>query len=259
MGQAIVDLPDPMQPPVTAAGTDELLAQLAGEEIDRLLAEADAERPSGQKLEGAASAAPDSPALPGAVPPTVQQQAASAAAAADAELSAQLDNLFADLTTATPSTPSTATAAAAAENPVAPIAPIATTDDLLSTTLVPIAGTLPGSATTPESAPAPEATPVHPVEAELRATEALERAGRATANAEAQAAPLPASPQDAALAMLAAEDSPPLPFYLRPLEWLSAPLDACPENVRDVIGKVAILTTVNAVSVLVYIFLVRRH
>jgi hypothetical protein len=90
----------------------------------------------------------------------------------------------------------------------------------------------------------------------------MERAGRATAGAEAQAQaafPSPAVPQDPALAMLSAEDSGPLPLYLRPLEWLSAPLDACPENVRDVIGKVAILTTVNAVSVLIYVFLFRRH
>ena len=44
MGQATVDLPDPLEtpPPATAGGTDDLLAQLAGDEIDRLLADADA-------------------------------------------------------------------------------------------------------------------------------------------------------------------------------------------------------------------------
>ncbi len=41
MGKAAVDLPDPMQqpPPAGRTSTDDLLAQLAGEEIDRLLAE----------------------------------------------------------------------------------------------------------------------------------------------------------------------------------------------------------------------------
>src|SRR5207302_8751499 len=33
-----------------------------------------------------------------------------------------------------------------------------------------------------------------------------------------------------------------LPFYLKPLEWLNAPLDVFPEVVRGVIGKVALLT-----------------
>src|SRR5258706_162577 len=47
MGQATIDLPDPSHHSTPAAGpsADDLLAQLAGEEIDRLLAEADVERP----------------------------------------------------------------------------------------------------------------------------------------------------------------------------------------------------------------------
>ena len=51
MGQAAVDLPDPLDNPPTqagaperaAAGADDLLAQMAGQEIDRLLADADVE------------------------------------------------------------------------------------------------------------------------------------------------------------------------------------------------------------------------
>src|SRR5437763_393337 len=48
MGQAAIDLPDPLQNSARLAGpsADDLLAQLAGEEIDRLLAEADVERPA---------------------------------------------------------------------------------------------------------------------------------------------------------------------------------------------------------------------
>src|SRR5690348_14324779 len=48
MGQATVDLPDPLDapPPSSLSGTDDLLAQLAGDEIDRLLAEADLEHKS---------------------------------------------------------------------------------------------------------------------------------------------------------------------------------------------------------------------
>ena len=49
MGQAVADLPDPLSAaPVSSASTDDLLAQLAGEEIERLLAEAD-EPPASSK------------------------------------------------------------------------------------------------------------------------------------------------------------------------------------------------------------------
>ena len=48
MGQAIADLPDPLEmtppPPSTAAATDDLLSQIAGDEIDRLMAESEGDR-----------------------------------------------------------------------------------------------------------------------------------------------------------------------------------------------------------------------
>src|SRR5690349_12312525 len=48
MGKSTVELPEIAEAPPEGApaGTDDLLAQLAGQEIDRLLAEADADRPS---------------------------------------------------------------------------------------------------------------------------------------------------------------------------------------------------------------------
>src|SRR5688500_13616061 len=50
MGQATVDLPDPMESHSSAglAGTDDLLAQLAGDEIDRHLGGADDAGPPGR-------------------------------------------------------------------------------------------------------------------------------------------------------------------------------------------------------------------
>ncbi len=46
MGQAVVELPDPLEngDVANAASADDLLAQLASEEIDRLLAEAESEQ-----------------------------------------------------------------------------------------------------------------------------------------------------------------------------------------------------------------------
>jgi hypothetical protein len=44
---------------------------------------------------------------------------------------------------------------------------------------------------------------------------------------------------------------------VRVLEWINKPLAAFPEAVRQAIGKVAILTLINAILVLIYVLLVR--
>jgi hypothetical protein len=251
MGQATVDLPDPMgPPPATAGGTDELLAQLAGEEIDRLLAEADAEQAAGEKPgENAALRANPacgiaSPAVPGA-----PSRGASLAEAADAELSAQLDNLFADLTVNAPDSPLLSAAPVEPTTPPPASPPAISADDLIASTVAP---TQPPIAVQSQSNAASDSADalIHPVEEELRETEALERGARA--------APADA-PEDSTLAALAAEETRPLPLFLRPLEWINAPLDAFPESVRNLVGKVAILTTINALSILAYVFFFRRH
>jgi hypothetical protein len=74
MGKSAVDLPDPLEQsapePLTSsapAGVDDLLAQMAGDEIDRLLAEADtpretpAEKPAPTPIRREAVAAPAAP------------------------------------------------------------------------------------------------------------------------------------------------------------------------------------------------------
>src|SRR4051794_41704210 len=77
MGQAAVDLPDPLETPPHpdasngAAGTDELLSQLAGEEIHRLLADADVDPDA---LSGPSSAAPDRAAPPVAASETTSDR-----------------------------------------------------------------------------------------------------------------------------------------------------------------------------------------
>ena len=64
---------------------------------------------------------------------------------------------------------------------------------------------------------------------------------------------------------LAAPDLPsniqlaPLPAYLKPLDWLSAPLDACPAKVRRILGPVAIITMINALAILTYVLVIRKH
>jgi hypothetical protein len=55
----------------------------------------------------------------------------------------------------------------------------------------------------------------------------------------------------------AADDA--LPFYLRPLAWLNAPLEALPEGAREAVGKIALLTLFNAAAVLIYVVVFRKH
>ena len=50
-----------------------------------------------------------------------------------------------------------------------------------------------------------------------------------------------------------------LPWYLKPLEWLNAPMQALPDGVREGVGKIALLTLFNALAVLVYVFVFRKR
>jgi hypothetical protein len=86
-------------------------------------------------------------------------------------------------------------------------------------------------------------------EADLAARTAAERA-----SLTGQAAPAPSG--TAAKVPVPAEDSR-LPLVLRPLEWINAPLESLPESVRDVIGKIAIVTLINAAAVIAYVMLFR--
>ena len=74
------------------------------------------------------------------------------------------------------------------------------------------------------------------------------------------AAPTRPAPVESGAAVLdPGEDDAPLPIWCRPLEWISALLDACPEVVRQIMGKAAIVTLVNALAVIGYVVIVRRR
>ena len=245
MGKAAVDLPDPLQ---TSSGadrgraltsTDDLLAQLAGEEIDRLLAEVEdgAAAPAAPTPAHAPSPAPvkppaflfDDPAPPAApatdvpaLPDEPGQQPDLARDAAD--LNAELDAIF-----GAAAAPSAALPAAAGSSQA--IAPV----------------------------PAPG------LDADLNETSAAERAGlNAPAASAAAHAPAPAprvapAPMPPPARVAAPEgDTAPLPIYLKPLEWINAPLESCPQPVRDFVGKAAIITLANAAAILIYVLLFRR-
>jgi hypothetical protein len=240
MGKAAVELPDPLQTPADAGkpltSTDDLLAQLAGEEIDRLLAEVDDSapaagpiaRPPARAAEVAPhpidlAGSPETAPAPDPVAPTdeapapdVESDVAAAAAAAQPDLTEELDAFF----------------------------------------------------QTAIKVPAPdEAAPAHPAipeapdadgGADLLETSAAERAGLAAPEVASPAAPATSASVTPRVSDPEAGDDEPLPLYLKPLEWINAPLEACPPGLRDFIGKAAIITLVNAAAVLAYVMLFRR-
>lgn len=200
MGTATVDLPDPLNPPLPAesgvASTDDLLAQMAGEEIDRLLAE----------QEGEHLAAPAAPVRVPA-PSSVSSPAGQAKPADKESLHDYLGGLTSD------STAGPVAVATPAEPVKSPSAAAKTTAELL--------------------------------DEELAADEA--RAALSSKHFRESAEP----GGSAAGAVV--------PVPLRVLAWISSPLEACPDHVREAIGKVAIVTVVNAVAILAYALFFRAH
>ena len=222
MGQATLDLPDPLeQPPESAAGTDELLAQLAGDEIDRLIAQSDPEAASAPSPE---------------IPPT------------------EVASAFAD------------PVPAVSELPPAEQAP---SEENLGEFLGKLEAERPAETPSQESKPKTTSADVSPREAALNKLvadadsfeedsdlAAAERGALKTADADSLQEALTAKPSP-----VAKDDfsSGKVSIFVRLLAWINSPLDSLSDNARDLVGKVAILTTVNAISVLVYVLFFRRH
>jgi hypothetical protein len=49
-----------------------------------------------------------------------------------------------------------------------------------------------------------------------------------------------------------------VPLLVRVLEWVNSPLGNLSDRVREALGKVALVTTMNAVAVLTYVLIFRR-
>jgi hypothetical protein len=253
MGKPMTDLPDSIDPAPTASAekVDDLLAQMAGEEIDRLLSEADDSRPPGpaqsapvasvqavdQQLDALFSGSDETPATPPPPPPaaTVHQSTpprpgAKAVVPNDDEVSKQLTDLFADDPVPTPAAPASVQSAPVAEAVSTPVE---------IQTPPPAAAIVEHDAIGPDESILPEAS-----------TTPEERAALAPQPEDDDQLKLHIDQEDQAEGSAA---------DLKPLEWMNSPMDACPDRLRDLIGKIALLTLFNATAVLIYVFLFRRH
>lgn len=239
MGKTI-DLPDPLDAAsplngasldgdsgggTSSADADDILSQLAGDEIDRLLAEADVEKGPGE------SPVPGELTTDLALAPTkgpVETSISDETDASDEELSVEPGVLDAVLDNASSNPAASSPFAIAADAP-------------------PIDATALSTAAQVNSANALVALP-----------DASQMAVAFSAPVEDAAA----TSIDTTRGLPSEEDWPyderPLPIFLRPLAWLNAPFDALPDTAREVLGKVAILTIFNAIAVLVYVLVFRR-
>ena len=225
MPQPANNLPDPLQAASAETGpnADEILSQLAGEEIDRLLAEAESPRSEPAAPAAVAKSANPSP------PPAA---AAPAEPAADSDLNKQLDDLFNALNEETIAPPAPATPAATA-TPAHPV-------------VQPAAIERPQPLAVEQSQAA--ATPAQvSTSLENDVLAATELAAIPEPPAKKESAPVPKRESEPGEA--------PVSPFLRPLVWLSG---LFPETAVDWMGKVAILTTLNAMAIFAYI-LMRRH
>ena len=260
MGQSAVDLPDPTSAiqPQTAAAVDDLLAKMAGDEVDRLLGDALADEPDihkskaelGAELQGHANAAQaeldalfnelNSQDIPGAPKPA----ASAAPAAAEA-----------------PSPVSTPTA------PEETLAPAAAVSESPPQSLTDRAAALIEEARKEQQAPAP-ASAADALAAEMALDEKQHAEGMAR-QAAAPAAASPAAPAtvpetpaveidtDESDDEAAPASSSRMPIVVRILEILDAPFSGLSERARETLAKVAIVTIFNGLAILLYLILFR--
>lgn len=230
MAQAI-DLPDPLDDqPAGANNADDLLAQLAGEEVDRLLSEADV-LPSADPLHPANIDLPAQPAAPAEPQPSLDQ------------LFDQFDG---------PQLPPSDAPAASIEESITQRA-----QDLIEQARLEAGQNV---ALDPAST---EPSAAADLAAEMEADEQAHLAAMLRINT---VAPQPTALIDEAQVEAAAEQEAdqstieqPAPLVVRLLEWINSPLANLSEKARHAVGKVALVTTVNALAVLLYVLIFRRH
>jgi hypothetical protein len=199
MGQAAINLPDPLAKPLASSvSADDLLSQLAGEEIDRLLAAQDDAAPVAEEGKDFVKVFGPDGVRQASLPPKSSNNDERTAPATQ-----PLNEHATERTTVTEEQP-----------PVVTAEPVTAPED---------------SSTSPAERSALDGV-----------AELLEEQSRGDGADQSESLPRSA------------------PLYVKPLEWINAPLLLLPESAREIIGKIAILTFVNAIAVLVYVLVFRK-
>jgi hypothetical protein len=276
-----------------ATSADDLLSQLGGDEIDRLLAEAENEDPRPPAAAPQEAIAPEplpemskgeSEALSAELDALVQESAASPSESASAEVPAPVAARIEDASDESLSADTEvdqATSSAAKESEKA-IPAVPESSDLNTDALAIAPDEL---AKPPESA-ATENSPV--VEQNDSAVNGANAAALAGSSSAPAADPAVTSSSDApkvvadsqvssgpskiappakvetesvlnpAAAGSVDEDGP-LPLHLRILDVIVWPLEYLPDGFLDAMGKVGVVTMINAIAVILYVVIIRHH
>ena len=56
-----------------------------------------------------------------------------------------------------------------------------------------------------------------------------------------------------------AKDDDRVPIYLKPLVWMNLPFENCPSMIKQMLGRAGVVTLVNALAVLTYVFFFKKH
>lgn len=273
MGQAVVDLPDPLEePPASAASADDLLAQLAGDEIDRLLNDAEAEGATEPVAEISPAAIAPATGTPRAVEPVAHAAESTIASMQDA--AASIDSLLDEPASAIKDEQVSSNSGRAESIAGSSETPIAASSEPTSvptpTQQAENAAALDAILNEVASAEGSKAASVDIDSAVAAAADkilspSIEAARQAGDAVDEPAKSHEATERDGLLAAVADEpegdDEPPapLPLWLRPLEWINAPVNDSSDRVREFLGKAAILTLVNSAAVIVYVLMFRKH
>ncbi|QOV88716.1 hypothetical protein [Humisphaera borealis] len=241
-------VPDPAP---TAGRADDLLSQMAGDEINRLLADAE--------IEPERTPAPRAPAEPvrsaDAVLDTPGDGTSSPSLPQDT-ISKELDQVFSQQVAAADAppadrTPEPSTGDTTAATPPSDPAASANPDDISADGVADLLGRLSeGDAQSPPS-DVPAAAAAHSAEAVGHDERAALAEPHDASHDESHA-----GPQDDST-IVAAPPPESEGKLSRLIDWITMPLDPFPDEIRDVIGKVAIVTAINAVAILVYVMVFR--
>jgi hypothetical protein len=145
MGQATLDLPDPLNEPNPARhqSADDLLSQLAAEQIDQLLSDSGSSPRDLGPAPGEAQVGEADPfAPPAEAKAPAPLDAANEALSAEAAVAAQLDDLFHQINESVPESAKPAAEAAPAEVPAKPQAALTATAAEVDAALVAGTGAL---------------------------------------------------------------------------------------------------------------------
>jgi hypothetical protein len=292
MARPAVDYPDPAEHATpNMAGADDLLAQLAGDEVDRLLAEA----------EDGSTAAADPAATADAVGDAVDERVRSASALVETgepdETQAALDQLFDEIrATPDPASPPrglselvddelTVAQRELGKAPSPDVDAVEAADRPSISLIAEASAVVDAAPAIPEppsvadalaaemeeddrihgrrgAAVAPAGPAVAPAEPVETPTDDL-NAEPVDPDVEAAAEPLAGvvieeSAEEPLEAEMAEAADARVPLVVRVLEWMNAPLAGLSDGVREALGKIAIVTTLNAVAVLLYVLIFRK-